>query len=44
MVMQEELKTMPFGVVWSEYLSREGIKEDYLTEILKYEKEVLVNR
>lgn len=44
MVMQEELKTMPFGAVWSEYLSREGIKEDYLTEILKYEKEVLVNR
>lgn len=44
MVMQEELKTMPFGVVWSEYLSRESIKEDYLTEILKYEKEVLVNR
>lgn len=44
MVMQEELKTMPFGVIWSEYLSREGIKEDYLTEILKYEKEVLVNR
>lgn len=44
MVMQEELKTMPFGAVWSEYLKRQGIKEDYLSEVVKYEKEVLVNR
>ncbi|MGN0173869.1 MAG: L-rhamnose isomerase [Acutalibacteraceae bacterium] len=44
MVMQEELKTMPFGAVWSEYLNRQGIKEDYLSEVVKYEKEVLVNR
>lgn len=44
MVMQEELKTMPFGAVWSEYLKRNDVKEDYLTEVLDYEKKVLVNR
>ncbi len=41
MVAQEEVKDMPFGAVWKEYLSREGLKEDYLTEIKKYESEVL---
>lgn len=44
MVMQEGLKTMPFGAVWSEYLKRNDVKEDYLTEVLDYEKKVLVNR
>lgn len=44
MVIQEELKTAPFGDVWKEYLSRENQQEDYLTEVKKYEKEVLVNR
>lgn len=44
MVMQEEMKTAPFGDVWSEYLRREGISEDYLTEIKKYEREVLSKR
>lgn len=44
MVAQEEGKDMPFGAVWKEYLSREGLKEDYLTEIKKYESEVLSKR
>lgn len=44
MVAQEEVKDMPFGAVWKEYLSREGLKEDYLTEIKKYESEVLSKR
>ncbi len=44
MVAQEEVKDMPFGAVWKEYLSREGLKEDYLTEIKKYESEVLNKR
>ena len=44
MVAQEEGKDMPFGAVWKEYLSREGLKEDYLTEIKKYESEVLNKR
>lgn len=41
MVKQEEYKTLPFGAVWKEYLKRENLSEDYLTEIREYEKEVL---
>jgi len=44
MVYQEELKTAPFGDVWAEYLKRENVENDYLTQVEKYEKEVLVNR
>lgn len=44
MVKQEELKTAPFGDVWNEFLSREGIEADYLSQIKEYEKEILVNR
>lgn len=44
MVMQEELKTAPFGDVWEEFLKREKVEKDYLTEVKEYEKEVLVNR
>jgi len=44
MVKQEEYKTLPFGAVWQEYLRREGMSEDYLTEIRKYEKEELSRR
>ena len=44
MVAQEEVKDMPFGAVWKEYLSREGLREDYLSEIQKYENEVLKER
>ena len=44
MVLQEEMKTMPFGDVWNEYLERQGVQTDYLSEIRDYEKKVLVNR
>lgn len=44
MVKQEEYKTLPFGAVWKEYLKRESIAEDYLTEIRKYEDKVLKER
>lgn len=44
MYMQEELKTAPFGDVWNEYLSREGVPGDYFGEIMEYEEKVLVNR
>lgn len=44
MVKQEEYKTLPFGAVWKEYLKREGLKEDYLTEIRQYENSVLKER
>lgn len=44
MVLQEEMKTAPFGDVWTEYLTRENIASDYLSEVKKYEKEVLEKR
>ena len=44
MVWQESLKTLPFGDVWEEYLARQGLSPDYLSEITQYEQEVLVNR
>lgn len=44
MVKQEEYKILPFGAVWQEYLKRENLSEDYLTEIKKYEREVLSKR
>lgn len=44
MVKQEEVKDLPFGAVWQEYLKRENMTADYLSEIKKYEKEVLSKR
>ena len=44
MVLQEEMKTAPFGDIWNEYLLREGVESDYLSEITKYEKEVFSKR
>lgn len=38
MVWQEELKTAPFGDVWMEYLTRQGVPGAYLEEVRAYEK------
>ena len=44
MYLQEEIKTAPFGDIWAEYLVREGIDNDYLSQIKEYEEKVLVKR
>ena len=44
MVLQEEMKTAPFGDIWQEFLRRENVKADYLTEVKDYEEKVLVKR
>ena len=44
MYLQEEMKTMPFGEIWNEFLAREGVAENYLAPIKEYEREVLLNR
>lgn len=44
MVLQEEIKDLPLGIVWNEYLKREGVKADYLSEIKDYEKKILGER
>ena len=44
MYLQEEMKTMPFGEVWEEFLAREGVASNYYDEVKKYESEVLIKR
>jgi len=44
MYLQEEMKTMPFGDVWNEFLAREGVTANYFEEVKKYENEVLSKR
>ncbi len=44
MALGEEEKTLPFGDVWEEYLSRNSMKNSYIADIKEYEEKVLVNR
>ena len=45
LVMQEEIKTLPLGAVWSEYLARQGVADfGWVDAILAYENDVLVKR
>ena len=44
MVLQEQVKMLPLGDLWEEYLAREGMKEDYYSDVLAYEKNVLNER
>ena len=46
MMLQEEIKTLPFGDVWAEYCSRCGVKAgtEWFDEIKKYEAEVTSKR
>ena len=41
MVLSENMKTMPFGDVWEEYLKRQNVFDDYFAAIDEYEKNVL---
>ena len=45
-VMQDELKTMPFGDIWDEYCRQCGVKCDreWFDDVKQYEKEVLSKR
>ena len=46
MVMQEELKTYPFGDVWEHFCEQNGVPagESWLEEVRRYEKDVLSKR
>lgn len=44
MVLNENLKTLPFGDIWEKYLEEENVKSDYLSEIKQYEETVLSKR
>jgi L-rhamnose isomerase len=46
LVMQEELKTMPFGEIWAEYCRVCGAPEDgkWFADVKRYEADVLSKR
>jgi len=46
LVVQEELKTLPFGEVWAEYCRESGVPVDgaWFPKVKQYEKDVLVKR
>lgn len=46
LVLQEEIKTLPFGEIWAEYLRRAGVPQDgeWYERVQKYEQEVLSKR
>jgi L-rhamnose isomerase len=45
LVCQEEIKTLPFGIVWEEYLARQHIPGNgWYTAVEKYEQDVLSRR
>ena len=45
MALGEEMKTLPFGGVWEEYLRRENVPgEDWLGKVKEYEDKVLSRR
>lgn len=44
MYRMERQKTLPFGDVWEEYLSRCDVKSDWLVAVKEYEKDVLEKR
>ena len=44
MAKEEQLKTMPFGDVWAEYLERCGVPMDYMSVVDEYENTVLEAR
>ena len=46
LVMNEELKPLPFGDIWTEYCTRQGVPADesWFDTVLEYEKDVLLQR
>jgi L-rhamnose isomerase len=46
LALTEEFKSYPFGAVWDYYCAKQGVpvREDWLTEVKAYEKEVLLKR
>jgi L-rhamnose isomerase len=44
MAMREDIKLLPFGDVWDEYLNRQSTPEQWFDDIKKYEETVLFKR
>lgn len=44
MFLNEKFKMMPVGDVWDEYLRRQGLSEDWFSEVEAFEKDVIAKR
>ena len=44
MYLNEQSKVLPWGGVWEEYLSRQGMSDDWYGDIQAFEKDVIANR
>ena len=46
MIFSEEMKTMPFSDIWTEYCNRQGVPADssWYDVVMEYEKNVLEGR
>ena len=44
MVLSEDIKTAPLGDIWEEFLARENVSKNYISDIKEYEEAVLKNR
>ncbi|MBQ9797451.1 MAG: L-rhamnose isomerase [Clostridia bacterium] len=44
MYLNEQSKVLPWGGVWEEYLSRQGMSDDWYGDIQTFEKDVIANR
>lgn len=46
MALMEEAKTLPYGIIWDYYCEKNNVPQgmDFMTEIRKYEQEVLFKR
>jgi L-rhamnose isomerase len=44
MALREEMKDLPFGEIWAEYLKRQGLSESFMGEVDRYEREILSKR
>lgn len=44
MYLNEKFKLMPAYDIWEEYLSRQGLSDDWYSDIEKFEKEVIAKR
>lgn len=42
--LEERVKDLPFGEIWSEYLRRLGLEENFMPKVDEYEKTVLLKR
>ncbi len=44
MLMHEMCKMLPLGAIWQEYLRRQSLDTNYISDIKKYEEQVLLGR